>query len=670
MSFSQRVERSGPASHSVSAASAVTRVPAPLIGERLALTFALAAVCTLELWGLIQYFPIASWLGGQPLYTDSYALHFARGLMGRSALERHLRIWSYSPTLMAGYPAATRTEPMGDAIAIWLWLWSGIGAAQSMAQAAIAYKLLVVGLLLSAPLTMAAAAHWLNFDRRVVLVSAVLGAFGTFNYPGLLMIRSGMFGFLTASFLCAAWGALLYRTLERGRAGRFILLGASGGALTYLHPLTAILIAPPALAGLLTSRNPRRSLALAASLALAFILSLGWLAPILFTLGIGVHFSNWWQTPRTIAGGVRLLFRPRLPFPALAVLAAAAYGTLRAPLRRPFGSVWLTATLVFAAMAYLGSAIRAFDNVEPGRFEATFYFYAVPFAAIGTHECWRRLLLLRSPWRRLSRGIACSAVVYFSLVAAASVWVETSVHGPIETALPAQAQELVGWMKTISPGSRLVLESGWSIDKEGGVHLPYFGADLGMLWALESGRELIGASPSEGFSSFSFVDFGNGRSFGRPLNQWDPREFRKQLDLYNVGALLLWSGDAKHYLEQVPDVKLRAESPPYALYGVEGQHSFLLEGRARSVRATQDCIEIRDAQPGRLILKYHYLRTMRVRPPMHFGPASVGNGDPTGFIQLDNDATRDIEIYNAGFSSFGRAIDACRDLSVEPTISW
>jgi hypothetical protein len=480
-----------------------------LIGERLALTFALAAVCTLELWGLIQYFPIASWLGGQPFYTDSYALHFARGLMGRSALERHLRIWSYSPTLMAGYPAATRTEPMGDAVAIWLWLWSGIGAGQSMAQAAIAYKLLVVGLLLSAPLTMAAAAHWLNFDRRVVLVSAVLGAFGTFNYPGLLMIRSGMFGFLTASFLCAAWGALLYRTLERGRAGRFILLGASGGALTYLHPLTAILIAPPALAGLLTSRSPRRSLALAASLALAFILSLGWLAPILFTLGIA-----------------------------------------------------------------------------------------------------------------------------------------------------------------ISPGSRLVLESGWSIDKEGGVHLPYFGADLGMLWALESGRELIGASPSEGFSGFSFVDLGNGRSFGRPLNQWDPREFRKQLDLYNVGALLLWSADARHYLEQAPDVKLRAESPPYALYGVEGQHSFLLNGRARSVRATQDCIEIRDAQPGRLILKYHFFRTMRVRPPMHFGPASVGNGDPTGFIQLDNDATRDIEIYNAGFSSFGRAIDACRDLSVEPTISW
>jgi hypothetical protein len=619
----------------------------------------IAAICGLQLWGLSQFFPIDSWLTRQPFYTNSYALHFARSLLSASALGRHLRLWSYSPSLMAGYPAGTWTEPMGDAVALWFWICSGFSTVRSFGRAAVLYKAFVIAVLACVPLAMAWAALWLGFDWTVAIISAALGVFGTFDYPGLLMIRAGMFAFFAAAFLCVAWGALLYDSLERG-ARRFVLLAISGAMLTYLHPLSAVLLVPPSIAGLAESRSPKRFFALTAALTAAFALSLGWLGPVLLTRDIGSHFADWWQTSRSVSGGLSSLFRWRLPFPPIAMAAAALYGALRArKMRRRFLIIWLIATFGFGVLAYTGSAIPLIDNLEPARFEVAFFSFAVPFAALGAREFWLRLRPIPTPWRQAVRSLAVGIVTFFALVSGASLWVETSVHGPIVATLPPQAQELWGWMTVSGRDSRIVLESGWSIDENGGVVSPYFKTDIGLLWALESGREVIGASPSEGFSSFSFVNLGNGIAFGRTLDSWKPAEFRRQLDIYNVGALILWSADAKQYLSQVPGVVALQESDPYALYGVAGDHSFLMAGKAASVSASQDCIQIKDAEPGRLILKYHYFKTMRVSPAMRMEPTPVGNGDPNPFIQIDNEAKRDITVYNAGFSGWARPSAGC-----------
>ena len=486
----------------------------------------------------------------------------------------------------------------------------------------------------------------------------MLGALGIFNFPGIVMIRVGMFGFLSASCMCVAWGAFLYRTLAAGRGWRFALLAATGGAITYLHPLSALLLIPPALAGLTMSRGSRRW-ALAVSLAGSFVLSLGWVGPLLLTLGIGVHFARWWQSPQTIVGGLQALCRFRLPFPPLAIAAAAAYGALCAPVHRSFKGIWLAATLAFAAMAYFASLAPVLADIEPLRMEAPFYFYAVPFAAFGIYRGWNALGLVRTSWRLPIKILALGFAIYCGLVSVGSVWLETRTNGPIATALPPEAAEIEDWIKKVGSDSRVILESGWSIGNHGEVRPLYFESDLTLLWTLESGREVIGGSPSEGFSTFSFVDFGDGAAFGRNLKQWTPQQLRQQLDLYNVGELLLWSEEAKSYISQLPDVKLLLEREPYVLYGVEGLRSYLLAGRAGAVKATEDCIEISNAQPGRLVLKYHYFRTLRAAPPMRLSPALMGNGDPNPFIQIDNDSVRDIRIYNSGFTGLGRPDAAC-----------
>ena len=251
------------------------------------------------------------------------------------------------------------------------------------------------------------------------------------------------------------------------------------------------------------------------------------------------------------------------------------------------------------------------------------------------------------------------AVLYFAVVSGASLWVETTVRGPVVTTLPAQADELWGWMKTSGRDSRILMESGWTIDEYGGNSSPYFNSDIGLLWAIQNESEVIGASPSEGFSTFSFADMGNGIAFGKPLKDWSPAAFRRQLDVYNIGAVIAWSADAKEFLSHIDGLAPLQQSDPYALFGVAGDHSFLMTGKAASVRASQDCIQINAAEPGRLVLKYHYFKTLRTDPQMPIAPAAVGNGDPNPFIRIDNDARRDIRIYNAGLTGWGRASAAC-----------
>ena len=618
----------------------------------------IAALSVIQLCGLTRYFPIDSWTDRHPFYTNSYALHFARSLLSSGAIARHFRLWSYSPVLMAGYPAATRTEPMGDAVALWFWLCSGFSTVRWIGRAAVLYKMFVVGILVCVPAAAASTAVWLGFGWTIATISAALGVFGTFNYPGLMMIRAGMFAFFAASFLCAAWSSLLYYSLDRGPACR-VAVAISGGLLTYLHPLSAVLLVPAPIGCLAECRTRKRLLSLAATLAAAAAISLGWLWPLLMTRGLGVYFANWWRTSGTVSASLAGFFRWRLPFPPVAVAAAAAWGGVRAPLRKGFRIAWLTAILGFGVLAYFGSELGALANLEPGRFEVPFFSFAAPLAAYAIGDGWHWLGQIRTPIRQLSKSLAIVVVVFFALVSFASLWLETAAHGPITTTLPDQAQEIWQWMEASEHDSRMVMESGWTVDENGGVVAPYFNSDIGMLWAIESNRELIGASPSEGFTSFSFTDLGNGVGFGKPLQSLSQAEFRTELETYNVGSLIAWSAEAKEYLDRLPDLVPLQRSDPYTLYGVAGSHTFLMAGKAGSVGADQDCIRIKAAEPGRLILKYHYYKTLRTDPPIAMRPAPIGNGDPVPFIAIDNDARRDIRVYNAGFSGLGNAVAAC-----------
>src|SRR5262249_27792006 len=207
------------------------------------------------------------------------------------------------------------------------------------------------------------------------------------------------------------------------------------------HPLTAFLLIPASIGCLAECRTGKRLLSVAATLAAAFMISLGWLWPLLMTRDLAVHFAHWWKTPGTLSGSLSAFFRLRFPFPPIAVAAAAAYGGVRAPLRKRFLSSWLAAILVFGVVAYFGSGLGALANLEPGRFEVPFFSFAAPLAAYGIRDGWDWLGQIRTPMRQLSKSLAIAAGGVFALVSFACLWVRTGGHGPVPRTPPATAPE-------------------------------------------------------------------------------------------------------------------------------------------------------------------------------------------------------------------------------------
>lgn len=607
----------------------------------------LALISALQIWGIAHYFPPATWLGPEPFYANSYAMHFARGLRQAENIRNHARLWSYSPALMAGYPEGTRTEPRGAAVGPWLVL-------NGWLDPAVAYKCLVLGLFAAAPFAVALAACCLELGTNVCLIAAVIGGMGIFTAPGLAMIRAGMFAFLSACYMCLAFSAFMYRCARRGGAPSFVALAIAGGILTYLHSLTPLLLAGPGLGVLLgTARQPRRMAAFVASFAALFLISLGWLGPLLLTLDLGAHFSNWWHTPTAFLPAARELLSARLNLPPLIFLGLMLYGVASVQLLRWCKASLCATALIFWTLAYFGSMIPKADVIDPARFESAFYFFAAPFVATGAHALWRRFRTLPRWLGYAARSLALVTAFFYAWIPFYLVDYDLSTHGSLIVKLPDQAKELAHWIAASDPDSRLIVESGWTMTKSQLI-LPYFGADLGLLWAIENGRQLIGASPNEGYSIYRFADLGNGRAFGKSLDDWSPADFSKQLEIYNVGTAILWSSQAKQFFAGLRDVHLLEQSDPFELYGLSGTRSFLLEGRAASVRAYEDCIQLKGAQPGQLVLKYHYFRTLRATPALPLHTVALGNGDPVPFIGIVNDAPRDITIYNAGFLGLDR----------------
>jgi hypothetical protein len=86
---------------------------------------------------------------------------------------------------------------------------------------------------------------------------------------------------------------------------------------------------------------------------------------------------------------------------------------------------------------------------------------------------------------------------------------------------------------------------------------------------------------------------------------------------------------------------------PYRVYEVSAyQPNAFIEGSG-TVKSAPDQIVIENASPGRIVLKYHWLPSLRATPGVQLRPVRT-NGDPVPLILLENSAPRShIYIWNA-----------------------
>ena len=234
------------------------------------------------------------------------------------------------------------------------------------------------------------------------------------------------------------------------------IVGGDGRRDHLLHPLSALLLFHRPLRALRCRgvRAGARSL----SRSPVFRTVFGMVGPLLLTLGIGVHFARWWQSPQTMSGGLKTLFHFRLPFPPLAMAAAAAYGAFTRPCAESFKGTWLAATFTFAAMAYFASLTPVLADIDhcgwKRPFISTPYFRRVwnlprmervgsgpnLVAATNKNPCTRLRHLLRFGISRLS------------LARNQDQWPDCDRSA-------ARSRKSKSWIEKVGSDSRLILES-------------------------------------------------------------------------------------------------------------------------------------------------------------------------------------------------------------------
>jgi hypothetical protein len=155
------------------------------------------------------------------------------------------------------------------------------------------------------------------------------------------------------------------------------------------------------------------------------------------------------------------------------------------------------------------------------------------------------------------------------------------------------------------------------------------------------------------FSGFLWNSTGTARGeyrpnvFGQQLAQMTEDDFARELTLYNVHEVLAWSGKARADLARFENtLEPAGTAGGYQIFRVKHPASWFVEGGGR-LEAFPDRLHIADATPGKIVLSFHWIRTLSARDAK-ITPV-VLPGSPLPFIQVDNAAgLRDIDIVNAG----------------------
>jgi hypothetical protein len=88
-----------------------------------------------------------------------------------------------------------------------------------------------------------------------------------------------------------------------------------------------------------------------------------------------------------------------------------------------------------------------------------------------------------------------------------------------------------------------------------------------------------------------------------------------------------------------------ATQGPFQIMAVAQPSSWFFQGQG-AVQADANRLIVRGASAGGVVIKYHWLPSLRTVPALPMRPVTIG-GDPIPFIAVDNGSTADFEIIQS-----------------------
>jgi hypothetical protein len=309
--------------------------------------------------------------------------------------------------------------------------------------------------------------------------------------------------------------------------------------------------------------------------------------------------------------------------------------------------VFLPQIVVLFVVAFYGGFF-GLHALGPARFTLPLGLYLFFLAAHGltvSAEYARRQIGRRAE-PRLARAIGFAIVMGLALLVLGSgatkkFWRPYTLPG-LQTSegFTRHGMPLINWLRENTDSSGRLLHE----ETDRRSH-QYYGSHMAALVPLYTGRELAGGPAPHALLKHNFLRFIAGTFRGRPISETDPDSLSHYLWLYNVRWVLCWSAASKAYFARLDMVDHVSDYDKFSLYRFTGSPSYFLKGTGQIV-ASRNRIELRDliADQDSVIIKYHWLESLRADPPSTIEPVYVLD-DPVPFISIA-DPPAHLVIYN------------------------
>ena len=591
-------------------------------------SFALLPALIWHIVGMICYINWNDLWYNPPIHYTDYATHYA----SVESIQHFMadgQLWGYSPFFHAGFPDGTLFDVDNKAIEVASWLIHRLGLSLPHA-----FNAVIVMLIAIAPLMVYLASRILGLAPATAGLAQLIALMLWYGDPTVRWMWQGG----TLAFASAALGSLVaasgfWRWASRGDGAwwggaLWFLLGA---LLFWLHPWAFfVLVAPLAIGTLVAWRRWSWRERLVPLLWSGWVLVLNWpwLSLVLRFMATKTSSEQFLQggLPSLLddlhAGytGLRLI-----------VLGLAALGLWR--WRRAGEGRWqpIAAGIIAGLLlAYVG-VYMGLSDAQPYRFVMPALFWAALPAAGFVGDVWKR-----SPRNAAICALALSLAAAWPLYQARPRWRQQPDGTPVDyLSGPQPAEQAVcAALRDLDLQSGRVLINDWRL----GAWLPAC-----------SGAQVVGGPFLWVFTTYGYTNAGLDDMFGQPIRQLDREQMVALLLRYNVRWMVIntslptqyytlatWQHDHPGLL--VP----RSTHGVFRIYEVAQPESWFFAGTGQ-VTADYNRLEVRRASAGGLVLKYHWIDTLRAEPALPIRPIMIAP-DPVPFIAVDNGQVTDFAI--------------------------
>lgn len=603
------------------------------------------ALYAVHLLGILYYLPTRELLENPPIVNTDYATHFYQSARVTQLLQESGRSWGYDPYLLGGYPLGTVFDLNNKGLEIGTWLLSPIVGIDT------AYNLVLALLFITLPLPLYAAARLIGLSAWARSLAVLFGLLLWYTDASLHWAwAGGTFSFAVASVWTVYSVAAFVRYMNDPGLRAWIVLASAASLTILLSPQIVIALGAPILAGYLLSFSRlqlRQHAALLLIAAVVLTVNAFWIGPFLSFSHIKTSSAQFLQADLStlgadllgvgrIDGGARCYCGLRWLTVGLALTTwwrgRRANNTL---------SIFGVGIASLLGLAYLGTYVQPLADMQPYRFViSASLMAALPAAHALT------LLFAHPPRIRLQTILAMLLITFFIVRAAQAVWEVrpdlSRLGQPVQSgdgrlAGPSDSYAaLFDWLAENTSRDGRLLVNDWRV----GTLIPYY---------VE--REVIGGPFLWTWIEHGYANAGIWDAFGRDLDSYTQAELSEVMQAFNVKWVVTNARfDSDFYtFDDVarlwPDMmQLIDEVAGYRVYRTRWPADEFLVGSG-DVSAQMNRLTVSDASAGRVVLKYHWLPTLRSEPPLPIRAYAVLD-DPVGFIEVDNGAVRDFVIYN------------------------